>query len=236
LLVSQQKSEYKNDLAVLNFLCGIAATSFVRLENPDITLRPTLSFENTLQFRNFQIDSLKIFNSNALIDFAYRPKLDLFADAGFNSTLDNYTYKHFGASIGFSLTVPIYDGGLRQKQHNKLKISEQIRKDYQDFSRQQYRQQLDQLYQQLQQTEAIISQAETVINSTQTLIDAYGKQMQTGDASMTDYMLSINNYLNAKHVITQQNNNKIQITNQINYWKQKKKRFNSQLLSPFEGG
>jgi outer membrane protein TolC len=194
----------------------------VRLEKPEITLLPTLSFENTLQFHNFQIDSLKTVNRNTLIDYAYRPKLDIFADAGFNSTLDNYTYKHFGASIGFSLTIPIFDGGLRQKQYSKLKISEQIRRDYQDFSRRQYQQQLNQLYQQLQQTEAIINQAQTVINATQMLIDAYAKQMQTGDVSITDYMLSINNYLNAKHIITQQTNNKIQLINQINYWNHEK--------------
>jgi outer membrane protein TolC len=222
LLVSRQKADYKNNLALLNYLCGISDTSFVWLENPGIMLQPSPSFENTLQYYRFQIDSLKIRNSDALIDYAYRPKLDVFADAGFNSTLANYTYHHFGASIGFSLTVPIYDGNQRQKQHNKLKISEQIRKDYQDFSRQQYRQQLEQLYQQLEQTEEIINQAQSVILSTQMLIDAYGKQMQTGDVSITDYMLSINNYLNAKHVITQHTINKIQIINQINYWNHEK--------------
>ena len=222
LLVSQQKAEYQNDLAVLNYLCGISDTSFIQLEKPDITLLPTLSFENTLHFQNFLIDSMKILNRNALIDLAYRPKLDVFADAGFNSTLDNYTFKHFGASIGFTLTVPVYDGNLRQKQHNKLKLSEQIRKDYQEYSRQQYRQQLNQLYQQLDQTEAIIRQAQSVIASTKTLMDAYGKQLQTGDAGITDYMLSISNYMSARHVITQFTIDKIQIINQINYWNHEK--------------
>jgi len=222
LLVSQQKAEYKNNLALLNYLCGISDTSFVQLEKPDIILQPVLSFDNTLLRQNFIIDSLKIRNSNALIDYSYRPKLEVFADAGFNSTLDNYSYKHVGASIGFSLIIPLYDGGRRQEQHNKLKITELIRKDNQDFSRQQYRQQLEMLYQQLDETEKIIDQAQTVITSTQTLIDAYGKQMQTGDAAITDYMLSINNYMNAKHVITQQNINKIQIINQINYWNHEK--------------
>ncbi|MCL2649888.1 MAG: TolC family protein [Candidatus Azobacteroides sp.] len=218
LLINQQKADYKNNMALLNYLCGIVDTSFVRLEKPDITLRPSLSFENTLQYFNFQIDSLKIQNSNALIDYEYRPKLDVFADAGFNSSFAFQPYKNFGASIGLSLVVPIYDGGQRQKQHNKIKASEQTRQNYQDFSRQQYRQQSEQLYQQLEQTESIIYQAQTVIKSTQVLIDAYGKLLQTGDVAITDYILSINNFLNAKHVITQQTNNKLQIINQINYW------------------
>ena len=222
LLVNRLKAEYKNNLALLNYLCGLEDTSFVMLDKPDINLQPTLSFENTLQYYHFQIDSMKIQNKDALIDYTYRPKLDIFADAGFNSTLSNYTYKHFGASVGFSLTIPIYDGNQKQKQHNKFKISEQIRKDYQDFSRQQYRQQLERLYQQLEQTEEIIIQAQSVIITTQTLMDAYGKQMQTGDTSITDYMLSINHYLNAKHVINQHSINKTQIINQINYWNHEK--------------
>jgi len=218
LLISQQKSDYKNNIALLNYLCGIIDTSFVRLEKPEITLLPSLPFENTLQFNNYQLDSLKILNSNALIDYDYRPKMDVFANAGFNSSFNYQQYKNIGASIGLSLAIPLYDGGQRQKQHNKLKASEQTRRNYQDFSRQQYRQQLEQLYQQLGQTESIINQAQGVIKSAQTLIDAYGKQMQTGDASITDYILSINNYLNAKHVVTQQTNNQLQIINQINYW------------------
>ena len=218
LLVGQQKAEYRNNLALLNYLCGIVDTSFVQLEDPDIALQPSLDFENTLQYFSFQIDSLKIKNNDALIDYAYRPKIDAYADAGYNSSFAYQPYKNFGASIGLSLTVPIYDGGQRQKQHNKTKATEQSRENYLDFSRQQYRQQLEQLYQQLDQTEQLINQAQGVIKSTQTLIDAYGKLMQSGDVSITDYILSINNYLNAKHVITQQIINKIQIINQINYW------------------
>ena len=222
LLADQQKAEYLNNLALLNYLCGLADTSFVRLEKPDILLRPPYSFENTLQFYRFQIDSLKIQNRSALIDYAYRPKFDIYADAGFNTTFAHYTYKHFGASIGFSLSIPIFDGGQRQKQHNKLNISEQIRRDYQDFSRQQYRQQLDRLYQQLEQTEKIINHAQSIIDATQTLMQAYGIQLQTGDAAIADYMLSINHYLNAQHIVTRHSINKIQIINQINYWNHEK--------------
>ena len=222
LLVNQQKAEYKNNLAALNYLCGIIDTSFVLLDKPEMILQTSLTFENTLQYYQFQIDSLKIRNSDALINYAYRPKLDIFADAGFNSTLSNYTYKHFGASIGFSLAIPIYDRGQRKQEHDKLKIDELTRKNYQDFSRQQYRQRIDQLYQQLSESERLIDQAQTIIKSTQTLMDAYAKQIQTGDASVTDYILSVNNYMSARHVITQHTINKIQIINQINYWNHEK--------------
>ena len=218
LLISQQKTAYKNHLALLNYLCGIVDTSFVILEKPVLSLQPTLMFENTLAYNRFQIDSLKILNDNALLDFAYRPKLDVFADAGYRGTFLIDPYKNFGASIGLSFSIPVYDGNQRKQRLLKLKATEQTRKNYQDFSGQQYRQRILQLYQQLNETEQLIRQAQAVVNSTQTLMEVYGKQLQTGDVSVTDYVLSIQQLMNAQHVITQQTNQKLQIINQINYW------------------
>jgi len=218
LLVVQQNADYQNNMSLLNYLCGIEDTTFVRLEEPHIVLLPSLAFENTLQYYGFQIDSLKILNSDALISYSYRPKFDIYADGGYYSSFTYQPYKNFGASIGFSLAIPIYDGRQQQKQHDKMKMSEQTRKFYQNSFKLQYKQQLMQLYQQLKQTEKMIDQAQAVVYSAQTLMDAYGKQMQNGDAAITDYILTINNFLNAKHTITQYNNNKLQIINQINYW------------------
>lgn len=118
--------------------------------------------------------------------------------------------------------MPLYDGGQRQKQHNKIRASEQIRQSYLDFSRNRYRQQLAQLYQQLQQTDDIIRQAQEVVDYTQVLVEAHGKLLQTGNASVTDYVLAVNNLLNARHTVVQSMNNRMQIINQINYWNYEK--------------
>ena len=49
-------------------------------------------------------------------------------------------------------------------------------------------------------------------------MDAYAKQMQTGDAAVTDYILAIHHLMNVQHIVTQHTNHKLQIINQINYW------------------
>ena len=222
LLINQQTADYKNNIALLNYVCGIVDTATVRLENPDVVLLPPPGFENTLQYEQFRIDSLKLRNSDELVDYAYHPQLNVFADAGYSSSLTYQAYKNFGASIGLSLVIPLYDGGQRQKQHDKFKASELTRKNYLDFSQKQYRQQLLQLYQQLQQTDDIIKQAQEMVRYTQTLIEAYGKLLQTGDTSITDYVLAINNFLSARHTVIQNTNNRLQIINQINYWNYEK--------------
>lgn len=222
LLIDQQTADYKNNIALLNYVCGIVDTAYVGLKNPNIALLLPPSFENTLQYERFRIDSLKLKNSDDQIDYAYHPKLEIFTDAGFNSTLTYQAYKNFGASVGLSLIMPLYDGGQRQKQHNKIRASEQIRQSYLDFSRNRYRQQLAQLYQQLQQTDDIIRQAREVVDYTQVLVEAHGKLLQTGNASVTDYVLAVNNLLNARHTVVQSMNNRMQIINQINYWNYEK--------------
>ena len=222
LSISQLKKDFKNNVAILNYMCGIVDTSGIQLQKPDIFLKLPPTYEATLQYDKFRIDSLKLKNSDALVDYAYQPKLNIFADAGFNSSFSFEPYKNFGASVGLSLSMPIYDGNQRKKQHDKIRISEMIRQNYQDFSRRQYNQQLLQLYQQLTQTDDLITQAQNVVKYTETLMEAYRKQIQTGDAGITDYIIAINNYLNAKYVVTQNITNKMQIINQINYWNDEK--------------
>ena len=222
LSVGQLRKEYMDNIAILNYMCGIIDTAGVQLRPPDILLKLPPMYEATLQFDKFRIDSLKLKNSDALIDYSYQPKLSIFADAGFNSSFSFEPYKNFGASVGLSLSMPVYDGNQRKKQHDKIRISELIRRDYQDFSRRQYNQQLLQLYQQLTQTDNLISQAQSVVKYSEALMEAYRKQIQTGDTSITDYILAINNYLNAKYAVTQNTTNKMQIINQINYWNDEK--------------
>jgi len=218
LLVDQLRAGYRDQIALLNYLCGIVDTTQVALEAPNIALLPPPAFEATLQYDKFFIDSLRLNNSAKLIDYAYRPKLSAYADGGYSSTFVSTPQKNFGASIGLSLSIPIYDGGQRQREHNKIKTSEQIRSYYRDFAKRQYDQQVADLFRQLAQTDTVIAQAEQVIKYSQALIDAYGKQMQTGEASITDYMNALANLIIARQALTRNNTTKLQIISQINYW------------------
>jgi len=75
--------------------------------------------------------------------------------------------------------------------------------------------------QQLNATDKIIAASEKQINYAEMLMDAQKKLVESGDARITDYILSINNFLFAKNTITQNTINKFQIINQINYWNKK---------------
>jgi len=218
LLAKQILTQYQNDFAQLNYLSGITDTAFRAVADPAPVIEHLPSLENTVFYQQFQIDSLQLKNTDAGINLNYRPKINLYTDGGFNSTLAVDPYKNWGVSAGLSLVIPIYDGKQRKMQHDKVAISEETRKNYQDFFSRQYHQQIQQLLQQLQSAQQLIEQAGKQITYADGLMQANKQLLVNGDVRIADYVIAINNYLDAKNIITQNIINKYQLINQINYW------------------
>ena len=221
LTISQIKIQLQNDVATLNYLSGINDTSFITLENP--SLEPTVQpeIDNTIFTKQFKLDSLKLKNSDAIIDYSYKPTIDLYADAGHVSTFAMDPYKNFGTSFGVTIAMPIYDGKQKKMQHDKNAIAQQTISEYQQYFRSQYTQQIQQLVQQLQLTDQFIAQAKDQLRYSEALIEANRKLLVSGDAHMADFILAIGNYLTSKNTISQTTINRLQLINQINYWNTK---------------
>jgi len=218
LLIKQQTIQFQYDFASLNYLCGISDTASVTLQNPDIKINMLPGIENSIFYKQFTIDSLKMVNNKTIVDVGYKPKFNLFADAGFNSTLLYRAYNNFGTSFGISAIVPIYDGKQRKLQYSKIAIAERTRRNYQSFFASQYSQQIAQLTQQLKTTNDLINDINYQLKYSESLINVNEKLLEAGEVKIADYILALNSYLNAKNLITQNNINRLQIINQINYW------------------
>ncbi len=219
--ISQYKIIFQNDFSTLNYLCGIKDTSAIALKKPEIFLSVLPDAENSIFYQQFLNDSLKLRNSDALIEYRYKPKVNVYGDGGYLTSFSGQAYKNFGFSVGLNLVVPIYDGKQKKMQHDKIEIAEQSRQQYRDYFKTQYSQQIAQLFQQLHSAEDLVHQSENQIKYAETLIEANQKLIETGDAHMADYIIAIGNYLNAKNTITLNSINQLQIINQINYWNRK---------------
>ena len=209
---------FKNDYAMLNYLCGIVDTGAVNLPDPDLRMKSFPEIYKTPIYRQFVVDSLKLINQRDMIGFSYKPKINGFADAGFMSSFAYQGYKNFGASIGLNLSLPIYDGKQRLLKSRKLDIDENTRMNYRDFFLKQYDQQIAQLLQQLKATESLIDEINSEIKYSNTLIDVNEKLLEKGEVRITDFIIAINTYLNARHLLNLNYINRLQIINQINYW------------------
>jgi outer membrane protein TolC len=115
ILISQAKLQYQNDFATLNYLAGITDTTTLPLSTPTIELSIVPDAENTIFYEQYRIDSLKLRNSDALIDYTYKPKISAYADGGYLTAFPSDFYKNFGFSVGLNISMPIYDGKQRKK-------------------------------------------------------------------------------------------------------------------------
>jgi outer membrane protein TolC len=221
LSVTQARIQFQNDYATLNYLSGNFDTSLTSLDTPALELSYTSEIENTVYYQKFTVDSLILRAADAQIDLSYKPKVGLYADAGYVSSLQYLPYKNWGVSAGVNLTIPIYDGRQRKMQHNKIAIAEQTRQHYREYFKTQYNQQIAQLSQQLNAVSELINQTGNQIRYTEGLLEANRKLLATGDVRIADYLIAISNYLNAKNIITQNTVTKLQLINQINYWSRK---------------
>ncbi|MGY0037496.1 TolC family protein [Pedobacter sp. NJ-S-72] len=144
----QAELQLKNDYSTLNYLTGIADTTAHKLEEPGI--EPVLLNTGVGFFdRRFGIDSLKLINQKKAVDFNYKPKASVYANGGYNSSFAFQPYQNFGTSVGFTVSVPIFDGHQRKMQYNKLSIAQRTINGYKEFFQTQHAQQLNLLRQQI---------------------------------------------------------------------------------------
>jgi outer membrane protein TolC len=218
LNTSQLEIQYEFDYTTLNYLAGVVDTTIVPLQDPQLSTTMPGDFTASPHYQQFLLDSLKLANDKLLIDLTYRPRINAFADAGYNSSLIYKPYKNFGISAGFGISIPIYDGKQKKMQYAKIDIQERTRQVRRDFFLGQRNQQVLQLVQQLRSTDKLISQVNKQIEYTETLITVNEKLLATGDIRLTDFILSLSNYFTARNLVTQNYINRLKIINQLNYW------------------
>jgi outer membrane protein TolC len=218
LILLQMKYQFENDLAVLNYLSGTNEKAAIVLAQPEMELKPLLAPESSIYNQQFEIDSLSIQNQKENIANNYKPSVLLLADAGYNSTLIAQPYKNFGSSLGFNLSIPIYDGNQRKLQTTKNALALETSRAYKKQFERQFKQQQEQLVLKLSQNEMINEQLQTQLKINKTLLDAFNKLLVTGNASIPDFVISLANSLSITNAIAQNNTERLLLINELNYW------------------
>ncbi|HAH23188.1 MAG TPA: hypothetical protein DCL77_05420 [Prolixibacteraceae bacterium] len=219
IAIRQAFMQYRNSLAVLNFICGINDTSAVMLKKPELTVQNNFNLNSSPAMMKFAIDSLKNVNSQLLIDLNYRPKLSAFADAGFMAILPQNIPHNFGTSFGLNFSLPVYDGRQRKLQIDKSTLAENSRLDNKAFYTSQYKQQINQLTEQLKLTDDLIRRIGNQLLVQEKLITLYKIEIEKGLVRFLDFLTTVNNYTQTKNSLTVSEMNRLQIINQMNYLK-----------------
>ena len=216
--IKQLQVQYRNDVRQLNLICGINDTSYHVLSNLGIQVTLQKVKSNSPFLMQFKIDSLKISNQKFLIDTKYLPKLNWFADAGILGSNPALLYKNFGTSFGMNFSMPLYDGKQKQLQYQKLSISETTRTNYETFFKSQYNQHIELIFKQLSENEQLSAQIKKQVAMSETLINASKELLNKGGLSVTDFIITIKNYIDIKSQLNQFELQKLRLTNELNYW------------------
>jgi Outer membrane protein len=213
----QQRSLWMNNLSTLNYLSGIDNNVTDSIVSPDIFLPIPVSFDESFYGKNDVIDSLKNKNNEQLINLNYKPQISLFANGGYSSSFMASPYKNLGVSMGISINLPLYDGKQRKMSLMQNDLNDQNRKRYRDANKQHYTLQVQELRRQIERCNKLISMTPEQFKYTKALVDANALLLGTGEVSMTDFLLSITNYMNIRTVDIQNRANKLLLMNQLNY-------------------
>ena len=218
LQMAQTASLYRNAFRSLNYLCGVLDSSTHPLAEPDLRLEKLPGLQNSIFYQQFVTDSLNLVISKKQIDISYQPKINIFGEAGYNSSLAFEAAKNFGTNFGLTLSIPIYDGHQRKMLHEQNSLSEQTRQYYREFFTRQYGQQVNQLILQLKENQGLTGRIIRQVAYSQALVDANRKLLEKGDVSVTEFILAISNLLTTRNLLIQNEIEKYQLISQLNYW------------------
>jgi hypothetical protein len=204
----------------LNETCGITDTATYKLTIPQIEAYRQNDIHQLIGFQKFQIDSTQLYFQHRLLDAQYNPRLSWYADAGVEASQPNLIYRSIGNSLGLNLSIPIYDGHKKDLKHRSLKISDDIRVNYEDFFVRTYNTHTSLLAEQINESAQLVLQ----LKKEEEQVDKWEKvneaQLAVANISITDFLLSIHKKLEIKNDLAQAMINIQQLQNEFNYWNQ----------------
>jgi outer membrane protein TolC len=211
--------QYKNDLALLNLICGIHDTTTVYLEKPELQVSRVFDIHSSPGMVRFRIDSLRNVTDRLLLEMNYRPRVGAYIDAGFNSTNPIRIPYHVGTSFGLSLSMPLYDGKQKDLEIKKISLAEENRLQYRSSFETAWNQQRDQLLEQVRLTEELIDDMNRQVKNQEQLIDLYRVEVNSGLVRWIDFLTVVSNYAQARQDLAGAEISRLLLINQLNYLK-----------------
>lgn len=216
LLAAMQ--DYSSNLATLNMLCGIQDTATVELQAVELEQRPMLTHFSSGFAERYRLDSMNVAAELRAFATDYKPKLNLYADGGLQTGDYSRWFRHWGWSVGLSLSWTLYDGRqmrMKQKEAQLQQLAIRTNRNDAELKRKtRVAQCLGEIIgyrRRLQTMQAQIAEYDEVL-------DIYAKEMKAGQLSVLDYISVLRNKVETlKNKLLVQTNMQL-ATVAYNYW------------------
>ncbi|MEZ4776536.1 MAG: TolC family protein [Bacteroidia bacterium] len=217
LILADLNAQLLRDLRDLYSLCGITDTARVSLSEPQIRLSEKPGEASRFE-EQFYIDSLLAQNQLDRFNLKYKPQVSAFADAGLNAVTLQYPQKNLGVSFGINFSLNIFDGHQKQLTRAQTHLEQQTTAGYQLYFNQQKLQLLDKYIGQIEWVDNKISIIQQEVVDYNNLLELYKKELQRGDLSVNDYLVTFRNYVQFNQQLIEQQKQKYLSINAYNYW------------------
>ena len=211
------KVQFLADLLVLNTLCNIPDTTLVLLENPALTLQPQFTLDNNPYLLRYRFDSLIVERNRRVIDIFYRPALNAIVNVGSNAARPEQIPRRFGLSVGLAFTMPIYNGGQRRLQYQKLDVAQLNIQNYRNQYLNRFNLRLRTVNEQLRVNENLLTMIDKQNTDVENLLTISQARLYRGDMSAIDYLLIIQRFLNIKLTLNQLSIQRQRLISEFNY-------------------
>ena len=203
ITAAQAEAQLHKDLRLLYALCGIQETALTELAPPGLT--PSAAFDpaNTPRMQRSVADSLVNAVADRRVDLYYRAQLRAVGDAGLNAITIGDIPNRFGASAGLNLQVPIFDGGRRKLEHQRVALKEATRKGYRDFLSEQLLQRHALLMDAAVRADSLVADYRRQYAEEEQLINLYRVELGQALVRPTDLFLTLNDHARTADAMVQ---------------------------------
>lgn len=237
---------YQSHFVDLNLICGVEVsegdvaslvgehsrtTGSATAENRSLSLSkctdlflPNVEIEMNLVknpsgfLEKYRLDSLNIEVGMRSFNTQYKPRLDLFMNAGLQTAGTPDWYRHFGYSAGLTFRWAFSDGGQKRQMERQTWLKQNTIRNYKDNFEYQRRMRLNQCLSELARNSDRKQILENQLNEYDEILSEYSKKLQVGLVSVLDYLMIFRNKINVERDLLVLDTNRKLVITAYNYW------------------
>lgn len=212
------RQDYHTHLMDLNLLCGIDDVTDVALSDIDQPVRLRGEGEPSLFTEQYRLDSLNTTASLRSFNLQYKPKLDLFVNGGLQVGDFAGWYRHFGLSAGLTFSWTLFDGRQKLLKERQAGWQQNTIRTYRENSEYQRNMRIKQCLSELGRYEERGKALDNQLAEYESVLYDYGKEMETGQVSVLDYITVLRNKMLAEKERLLLRTNRQLVIAAYNYW------------------
>jgi outer membrane protein TolC len=219
--IAQKKARktYQQHLTQLNIKSGLAPSVMpVKLTTPTIFIDTSTTVPHSRFMIRFKLDSLKTAAQQQIFELKYQPTINAFGNTGFENNRFAGIQNTFGYSVGFNISVPIYDGNQRHITRQQTQLRQNSINELQRRFKKKRRLHLTGLRNQLRQANQQLTLLRKEISQYKSLLKDYRKELANGLVKTVNYLVVLRQYTKARQQQVLARGNLLKIKNKYNFW------------------